>query len=172
MCTIDPACHGMIIEVISIMRTPTSPGGIPPTDMYETSYKQCNNDQSPHYTFTSTKLGQWPHHQTQHWWQNWLTCHKHIEAETKWPTFRRRHFQAYFIQWKCLNFDEKKSIKFVSKGPIYKNAALFQIMAWCHPGDKPLSEAMLVSSLTHKCVTRPQWVKYFLPRNAILTIFY
>ena len=32
-------------------------------------------------------------------------------------------------------------------------------MAWRRPGDKPLSEAMLVSLLTHKCVTRPQWVK-------------
>ena len=29
----------------------------------------------------------------------------HIEAETKWPTFCRRHFQTYFRQWKCLNFD-------------------------------------------------------------------
>ena len=32
-------------------------------------------------------------------------------------------------------------------------------MAWCRPGDKPLSEPMMVSLLTHKCVTRPQWVK-------------
>ena len=32
-------------------------------------------------------------------------------------------------------------------------------MAWCRPGDKPLSESMMVSLLTHICVTRPQWVK-------------
>ena len=31
-------------------------------------------------------------------------------------------------------------------------------MAWRRPGDKPLSEPMMVSSLTHICVTRPQWV--------------
>ena len=31
-------------------------------------------------------------------------------------------------------------------------------MAWCRPGDKPLSEAMMVSVLTHICVARPQWV--------------
>ena len=37
--------------------------------------------------------------------------------------------------------------------------ALFQIMAWCRPGDKPLSEAMMVSLLTHICVAWPQWVK-------------
>ena len=36
--------------------------------------------------------------------------------------------------------------------------ALFQIMAWRRPGDKPLSEPMMVSILTHICVTRPQWV--------------
>ena len=31
-------------------------------------------------------------------------------------------------------------------------------MAWRWPGDKPLSEPMMVSVLTHICVTRPQWV--------------
>ena len=36
--------------------------------------------------------------------------------------------------------------------------ALVQIMAWRRPGDKPLSERMIVSLLTHICVTRPQWV--------------
>ena len=32
-------------------------------------------------------------------------------------------------------------------------------MAWRRLGDKPLSEPMMVNSLTHICVTRPQWVK-------------
>ena len=32
-------------------------------------------------------------------------------------------------------------------------------MAWRRPGDKPLSELMMVSLPTHECVTRPQWVK-------------
>ena len=31
-------------------------------------------------------------------------------------------------------------------------------MAWRRPGDKPLSEPMMVRLLTHICVTRPQWV--------------
>ena len=31
-------------------------------------------------------------------------------------------------------------------------------MAWHRPGDKPLSEPMMVSLLMHICVTRPQWV--------------
>ena len=29
----------------------------------------------------------------------------HIEAETKWPPFRRRHFDVHFLQWKRMNFD-------------------------------------------------------------------
>ena len=51
------------------------------------------------------------------------------------------------------------SLKFVPKGPINNIPALVQIMAWCRPGDKPLSEPMMVSLPTHICVTRPQWVK-------------
>ena len=36
--------------------------------------------------------------------------------------------------------------------------ALVQIMALRRPGDKPLSEPMMVRLPTHICVTRPQWV--------------
>ena len=50
------------------------------------------------------------------------------------------------------------SLKFVPKGLINNIPALILIMAWRRPGDKPLSEPMLVRSLTHICVTRPQWV--------------
>ena len=52
----------------------------------------------------------------------------------------------------------KISLKFVPKGPINSIPALVQIMAWRRSGDKPLSEPMIVSLLTHICVTRPQWV--------------
>ena len=31
-------------------------------------------------------------------------------------------------------------------------------MAWGRPGDKSLSQPMMVSLLTQICVTRPQWV--------------
>ena len=33
-------------------------------------------------------------------------------------------------------------------------------MAWRRPGDKPLSEPMMVSLLTHIYINRPQWVFY------------
>ena len=54
----------------------------------------------------------------------------------------------------------KISLKFVPKGPINKIPALVQIMVWRRPGDKPLSEPMMIRLLTHICVTRPQGVKY------------
>ena len=44
-------------------------------------------------------------------------------------------------------------------GLINNIPALVQIMAWRRSGEKPLSEPMVISALTHKCVTRPQWVK-------------
>ena len=82
----------------------------------------------------------------------------HIEAETKWSPFRRRHFQAHFLERK-FQIAIKISLKFVPKSPIDNIPALFQIMGWRRPGAKLLSEAMMVSLLTHICVARPQWVK-------------
>ena len=48
--------------------------------------------------------------------------------------------------------------KFDPKGPINNILALVQIMAWCRPGDKTLSEPMMVTLVMHICVTQPQWV--------------
>ena len=67
--------------------------------------------------------------------------------------------------FKCIFLNEdvwimlKISLKFVPKVRINNIPALVQIMAWRRPGDKPLAEPMMVSLLTHICVTRPQWVK-------------
>ena len=55
------------------------------------------------------------------------------------------------------------SLTFVPKGPIYNIPALVQIMAWRHPGDKPLFEPMMDSLPTHICVIRPQWVNTLTP---------
>ena len=56
----------------------------------------------------------------------------------------------------------KISLKFVPNGPINIIPALFQIMACCWPGDKPLSEQLMVILSTYICVTQPQWVKLVL----------
>ena len=75
--------------------------------------------------------------------------------------------------FKCILLNEnvriliKISLKFVPKGPINNNPALVQIMAWRWSGDKPLSEPIMVSLLTHICVTRPQWVKTALGKTDI-----
>ena len=50
------------------------------------------------------------------------------------------------------------SLKCVPKGPINNIPALVQIMAGHQPGDKPLSELIMVSLLMHICITWPQWV--------------
>ena len=52
------------------------------------------------------------------------------------------------------------SLKFVPNGPFNNIPTLVQVMAWRRPGDKPLSEPMMVRLPTHICITRPQWVKW------------
>ena len=58
----------------------------------------------------------------------------------------------------------KVSQDFVPKCPINNILALGQIMACHQPGDKALSETMMVSILTLICIIRLQWVntKYIL----------
>ena len=67
-------------------------------------------------------------------------------------------FKRIFLN-KNIRISIRISLKFFPKGLINNIPALFLIMAWRRPGDKPLSEPMMVRSLTHMCVTRPQWVK-------------
>ena len=78
------------------------------------------------------------------------------------PRQNRRHFadDIFNVFWGNENvwIPIKISLKCVPKSPINNIPAMVQMMAWRRPGDKPLSEPMLVSSATHLCVTRPQWV--------------
>ena len=53
-------------------------------------------------------------------------------------------------------------MNFVPGGPANNIPALARMMAWRRPGNKPLSEPMMVNLLTHICVTWPQWVKWIL----------
>ena len=81
------------------------------------------------------------------------------------PRQNGRHFTDNIFE--CIFFNEnalislKISLKFVPKVQIINIPALVQIMAWRRPGDKPFSEPMMVSLLTHICVTRPQWVNNY-----------
>ena len=81
-------------------------------------------------------------------------------------TFRPRQNGRHFADdtFKRTFFNENVrisitlSLKFVPKSLIDNIPALVPIMAWRRPGDKPLSEPMMVNLPTHICVTRPQWV--------------
>ena len=60
------------------------------------------------------------------------------------------------------------------KVEIHNIPALVQNMAWCWPGDKPLSGPIMVSLLTHICVTRLHWVftkLLIISRNFSVTCF-
>ena len=71
--------------------------------------------------------------------------------------FADNPFKRIFLN-ETLRISIKISLKFVPRGPINNIPALVQIMAWRRRGNKPLSEPMMVSLLTHICVTGPQWV--------------
>ena len=61
-------------------------------------------------------------------------------------------FKRLFLNenvWTSINI----SLKVVPMGPINNIPALVPIMAWHRQGDKPLSEPMMISLLTHICVT-------------------
>ena len=100
-------------------------------------------------------------------------------------TLRPRQDGRHFADdiFKCIFLNEdiwiliNISLKFVLKGPINNITALVQIMAWRHPGDKPLSEPMIMSLMTHICITRPWWVNgggewYFLRTVGHVPLFF
>ena len=94
-------------------------------------------------------------------------------------TLRPRQNGRHFTDdtFKCILLNEnvrtsiKISLKFVTKGPINNILSLVQIMAWRRLGDKPLSESMMVSLLTHICITRPQWVKGVRPGGHFKNVY-
>ena len=77
-----------------------------------------------------------------------------MEAETN-----SRHFADDIF--KCIFMNENVaividiSVKLIPESPVNNIPALVQIMAWHRPGDKPLSEPLMVSLLTYICVARP-----------------
>ena len=76
----------------------------------------------------------------------------------------RRHLKILSREWKCLNFPKMFEFSLISLKcvlkvlPINNIPALVKIMAWNWTGDNTLSEPIIISLLTHICVTRPQWV--------------
>ena len=86
-----------------------------------------------------------------------------VNSPHKWPVTRKMFpFDDVIVKWIFFNenlwISIEISLKFVPEGRINNIPPLVQIMAWRCPGDKPLSEPMLVRLPTYICVTRPQWV--------------
>ena len=114
----------------------------------------CSNGNKETYT-----------HIPPHWSRNILQ--RAVWLATKKNTLRPRqnvhHFADDTLKRISLNKNYTITIEIslnsVPKRPINNVPSLVQIMAWCRPGGKPLSEPMVVTLLTHLCVTRPHWVK-------------
>ena len=96
----------------------------------------------------------------------------HVSINTLRPRQNCRHFpddifKRIFLNknvWISINI----SLEFYPRGPINNIPTLVQVMAWRRPGDKPLSEPMMVRFPTHICVTRPQWVNQIMFLSNIL----
>ena len=80
--------------------------------------------------------------------------------------------------FKCIFLNENElislqsSLTCVPKVQINNIPSLVHIMAWCRPGNKPLSEPMMISLLMHICVTRPEWVITTMQVHTIITQFH
>ena len=91
----------------------------------------------------------------------WLTCI--LSKLTHWgqdDIFKCIPWNKHVCIW------IKISLTFVPKGPINNIPVLVQIMAWLQPGDKSLSEPMMVSPPMHMSITWPQWVKWWCRHRA------
>ena len=72
---------------------------------------------------------------------------KNSDFNTSGPKRNGRHFAADFLKWgffyeNCYILIHI-SLKHIRQGPIENNPALFQILALCRAGDKPLSELVM-----------------------------
>ena len=93
-------------------------------------------------------------------------------------TFRPRQNVCHFSDdiFKSIFLNEnvwisiKISLKFVPGEPNNNFPSLVQIIAWRRPGDKPLSELMMVSLLTHICVTRSASMSYWKSMNRLMEL--
>ena len=90
------------------------------------------------------------------------------------PRRNRRQFSDDIFKCTFLKGNVLISIdispKFIPKGPINNIPELGLIMAWYRPGHKPLSEPMMIISLTYIYINQPQWVKVNLIVNQLCVL--
>ena len=126
-------------------------------------WSDCHKMKSKHIAWTldlkcDHQIWPWPWHWP--WIFKVISGICYISTKSGPIATKRKANKSIFLN-ENIRISTRSSLKFVPKGPIDKIPALVQIMAWCWPGDKPLSEPMMIILLTHICVTRPQWVKSF-----------
>ena len=74
----------------------------------------------------------------------------HTEAQTKWPSFCKRHIQTRVLQ-KMSRYFQYNSLDFIPEGPIDCKSALAQLRAWQRTGDKP-SPVTMASEFIDTCM--------------------
>ena len=115
-----------------------------------------------------------------HWWKYWCSTKKqvkcccldvdlqyamlpYIEAVINTLWLRQNGYHFTDDTFKCISVNEnvrvaiKISLKFVLQVPINNIPALVQMMAWHRPGDKPLSDPLVVSLLMRILVIQQCW---------------
>ena len=100
-----------------------------------------------------------------HIYKSNTSCHQACKQQ-HFDTLRPRQNGCHFSDdlFKCIFLNENDlipiqiSLKFVPLSPIDNIPALVRIMAWRRPGNKSLSEPVMVRLPTHLYITRPQWV--------------
>ena len=90
----------------------------------------------------------------------WVVTVTHWSRDKMAAIFQVKFSNGFFNENSSISI--KISLKFVPKTPFNNIPTLVQIMSWHLPGDKPLSEPMMVSLLTHIRVIRTQWVKLIM----------
>ena len=96
-------------------------------------------------------------------WERNNSRTRSITLKTLRPKDNCRHFSDYIFKWIFVNgkvwiLIENSICSHVSNLFLGVQITLFQ--HWFRPGDKPLSEPMMISLQTHICVTRPQWINF------------
>ena len=116
--------------------------------------------------------GSWQYCLTQLLPQQWLKSNviylwmlpmiNRIDVNMLKPRQNDRHFPDDIS--KCIFFNENVwiamniQLKFVPKGPVNNIPVLVQWMVWHRPGNKPLSEPMMLRLSMHICIIQPRWV--------------
>ena len=100
----------------------------------------------------------------------WNVATKHIEAETRWPSLWQTTFSNTFSWMKIYEFRLKFHWSLFPRVHLFNNIpALFQKMAWCWSGNKPLSEMQWWHSLCINVLLRLNESKQLLNKHYRIT---